>query len=77
MKTHFHKLAVLLSVGGLFARYSSPALAQATCKIETLTGYNISASEEIFAAGDDRGGIAVSTQKVFLTGDNNQTRSRK
>jgi len=70
-------LAVFLLLGGLFARYSSPALAQATCKIETLTGYNVSAIEEIFADGDDRDSIAVSTQKVFLTGDNNQARSRK
>jgi hypothetical protein len=46
-------------------------------KIETLTGYNVSAIEEIFADGDDRDSIAVSTQKVFLTGDNNQARSRK
>jgi hypothetical protein len=65
MKTRHHKFAVLLLLGGLFARYSSPAMAQAPFKIETLTSTNVSAIEKHFAAGDDRGGIAVSPQKVF------------
>jgi hypothetical protein len=77
MKAQHRKFAVLLLLGGLFAGYLSPASAQATFKIETLTSTNVSAIEKHFAAGDDRGGIAVSTQKVFLTADNKQARSRK
>ena len=38
MKTHPHELAVLLLLGGLFARYSFLAFAQALLKFTTAAG---------------------------------------
>src|SRR5690242_18243505 len=61
--------ALFLITTGCFFALGQTAFGQATFKIDTLTANNVSATDAAGEICDDRGGIAVSTSKVFLEGD--------
>ncbi len=54
------------TIGFCTAAWSSP---NDTFRIGTLSGTGCTAVDEVAVAGDDRGGIAVSSTNVFYTGD--------